>query len=144
MIEQEFSQEIKAPVEKTFAFISDFQNVSKWQSGVSEFSQTPDGPTQVGTRVNTVRTLLGQRMEITAEVLELIPNQKLAIKTISGPIQLHLVHILTPVPGGTKVDVHLELEGGGFFKLAEGALAANMRKEFEAQTQKMKELLEAN
>lgn len=143
MIKQEFTQEIKAPLEKVFAFVTDFRNIPKWQNGVSESSQTPDGPTQVGTKVKMVRTLLGQRLEATAEVVEFVPEQKVALKTVSGPIQFQLTQTFSSIPGGTRVDIQMEMEAGGFFKLAEGALAGNMKKEFEAQGQKLKELLEA-
>jgi hypothetical protein len=46
------------------------------------------------------------------------------------------------VSGGTKVTIHVEMEAGGFFKLAEGALAGNMKKTFEDQAAKLKALLE--
>ena len=143
MIKLHFAQEIKVPVERVFAFATDFRNAAKWQNGVIESSQTPDGPTQLGTKMKTIRTFIGQRLEATAEVTEFSANQKVAFKSTSGPIQFHFMQTFSPMPGGTKVDIHVEMEAGGFFKLAEGALAGNMRKELEAQGQKLKEVLEA-
>ncbi len=75
MIKLDFTQEIKAPLEKVFAFVTDFRNAAKWQNGVSESSQTPDGPTQLGTKMKTIRTFLGQRLEAAAEVTEFAANQ---------------------------------------------------------------------
>jgi uncharacterized membrane protein len=142
MIKQDFSQEIKAPVAKVFAFVTDFRNAAKWQNGVIEASQTPDGPTQLGTKIKMVRTFLGQRLEATAEVTEFAANRKIAFKSTSGPIQFHFVQTFASISGGTKVDVQVEMEGSGFFKVAEGALGSNMKKELESQGQKLKEILE--
>ena len=142
MIKQDFTQEINAPVEKVFAFVADFRNNSKWQGGVIESTQTPDGPTQVGTKVKDVRTFLGQKLEGAYEVTELVPNKKVAFKSTSGPIQFQFEETFEPMGGGTKLTAHVEMEAKGFFKLAEGALAGNLKKEFEAQAVKLKMLLE--
>jgi carbon monoxide dehydrogenase subunit G len=143
MIKLDFTQEIKSPLEKVFAFVTDFRNAVRWQNGVIESSQTPDGPTGLGTKIKTTRTFLGQRLEATAEVTEFAANQKLAFKSTSGPIQFHFTQTFSSMTGGTKVEIHAEMEAGGFFKLAEGALAGNLKKELEAQGQKLKEVLEA-
>jgi uncharacterized protein YndB with AHSA1/START domain len=143
MVKQDFTQEIKAPVEKVFAFVSDFRNNSKWQDGVIESTQSPDGPTQVGTKVKDKRTFLGQKLEGTYEVTEFVPNKKVAFKSTSGPIQFSFEQTFESMAGGTKVSAHVEMEGSGFFKLAEGALAGNLKKEFEAQAAKLKTLLES-
>ena len=142
MIKQEFTQQINAPVEKVFAFVTDTRNNAQWQNGVIESSQTPDGPTQLGTKTKTVRTFLGQHLEATAEVTEFVPNKKWAFKSTSGPMQFSFMQTFESVSGGTKVDMQVELEAGGFFKLAEGALAGNIKKEFQAQAEKLKALLE--
>ena len=143
MVKLDFTQQINAPVEKVFPFVTDFRNNTKWQSGIIESSQTPDGPTQVGTLNKVVRTFLGQRIEATIEVVELVPNKKFAIRSVNAPIHLSMQQTYEPAEGGTKINIHVEMEGAGFFKLAEGALAGNVKKEFEAQTQKLKELMEA-
>ena len=142
MIKQDFMQEIKAPVEKVFAFATDFRKNAEWQDGVIESTQTPDGPTQLGTKFKTVRTFLGQHLEATGEVTQFVPNQKFAFKSTSGPVQFSLSQSFEAVPAGTKITMQVEMEGSGFFKLAEAALAGNLKKTFEAQAEKLKALME--
>lgn len=142
MVTQEFTQQINAPIEKVFAFVTDFRNNSKWQNGVIESSQTPEGPTQAGTKVKDIRTFLGQRLESTYEVTEFVPNQKISFKSTSGPIQFMFMESFESAGGGTKLTAQVEMEAKGFFKLAEGALAGNLKKEFESQAEKLKALLE--
>jgi carbon monoxide dehydrogenase subunit G len=143
MVKQDFEFEIKAPLDKVFAFVADFRNNAKWQNGLIESSQTPDGPTQVGSKVTDKRTFLGQKIEGTYEVTEFVPNKKVAFKSTSGPMQFQLAQTFEATPNGTRVSNHVEMEAGGFFKLAEGALAGNLKKEFEANSGKLKTLLEA-
>jgi uncharacterized membrane protein len=143
MIKMEFTQEIKAPVEKVFAFVTDFSNVPQWQTGVIEASQSPQGPTQVGTKIRMVRTLLGRHLEAGGEVTEFIPNQRCAFKSVSGPMQFSMVQTFESVEGNTRIHLQIELEAGGFFKLAEGVLVGNLKKEFEAQAAKLKTVLES-
>jgi uncharacterized protein YndB with AHSA1/START domain len=142
MIKQDFSQQINAPVEKVFAFVADFRNNSKWQDGVIESTQTPEGPTQVGTKVRDVRTFLGQKLEGTYEVTEFAPNARIVFKSTSGPIQFQFEQTFESVRGGTKLSAHVEMEAKGFFKLAEGALGNNLKKTFEEQSAKLKSMLE--
>ena len=143
MVKQDFTTEIKAPVEKVFAFVTDFRNASKWQDSVIESTQTPDGPTQLGTVNKTVRTFVGQRIEANIEVVEFVPNKKFGIKSSGGPIQFSLVQSFEQAGGGTKISSHVEMEAGGVLKLAEGAIAGGLKKEFDSQTAKLKTLLES-
>jgi len=142
MIQQDFSEQINAPIEKVFAYVTDFRKNAEWQDGVIESSQTPDGPTGKGTKFKTVRTFLGQKLEATGDVTEFEPNKKFAFKSDSGPIKFSLMQTFESAGGGTKVNMHVEMEAGGFFKLAEGALAGNFKKTFEDQAQKLKSILE--
>ena len=143
MIKHDFKLQIKAPLAKVFAYVTDFRNAAEWQNGIIESSQTPDGPTQLGSKFKTVRTLFGQRVDAAGEVTEFVPNKKFAFKSTSGPIHFGFVQTFEPEAEGTLVNLSLELEAGGFFKLAEGALAGNVKKEFESQTEKLKSILEA-
>lgn len=142
MIKQETTQQINAPVEKVFNYVTDFRKNAEWQEGVIESTQTPDGPTALGTKFKTVRTFLGQKLEATGEVTEFVPNKKFAFKSTSGPIKFSLWQTFESVAGGTKLSLQVEMEAGGFFKLAEGAMAGNFKKTFEEQSAKLKAILE--
>jgi uncharacterized membrane protein len=143
MIRRDFAIEIRAPLEKVFAYTTDFRNFVSWQDGVSEASQTPDGPTQSNTTFTLTRTFLGQRLQAAGAVTEFVPNQKCAFETTSGPIAIKLQQSFEPIPGGTRVTIHLEAEPGGFFKLAEAAMDRQLTSAFESQVHKLKSVLEA-
>jgi uncharacterized protein YndB with AHSA1/START domain len=142
MITLDMIEEIRAPIEKVFNYVADFRKYSDWQEGIIESSQTPDGPTGPGTKFKTARTLFGRKLEAGGEVTQFEPNSKFAFTTTSGPISFTLSQTFEPVDGGTRMTVHVEAEASGFFKLAEGMLESNMKKQFEDQTVKLKAMLE--
>lgn len=143
MIKLDRSDVIKSPIERVFAYVTDFHRMVEWQNDVAEASQTPDGPTQMGTKVKMIRMLLGQRLEATAEVTEFVPNQKMAVKSVSGPVHFQMTQTFSPAEGGTKVDMHMEMETGGVLKVAEPMVAGNIREQMEQQSKKLKEILES-
>ncbi len=143
MIQRDFTIDIRAPLEKVFAYTTDFRNFVSWQDGVSEATQTPDGPTQADTTFTLTRTFLGRRMQAAGAVTQFVPNQKVAFATTSGPIQIKLVQAFESIPNGTRVTIHLEAEPGGFFKLAEAAMERQLTAAFESQVARLKSVLEA-
>src|SRR4030065_987340 len=100
MIKHDFKLQIKAPLAKVLAYVTDFRNAAEWQNGIIESSQTPDGPTQLGSKFKTVRTLFGQRVEAAGEVTEFVPNKKFAFKSTSGPIHFGFVQTFEPEAEG--------------------------------------------
>jgi uncharacterized protein YndB with AHSA1/START domain len=143
VVKHSFTIEIKAPVAKVFAYVTDFRRNAEWQDGVAESSQTPDGPTQLGTKFRTVRTFLGQHLEGTGEVTEFVSDQKIAFKTTSGPIELKLTQTFEPTAEGTRATTEMEMEPKGFFKVAEGAITSNLRQTMESQAARLKSILES-
>jgi uncharacterized membrane protein len=143
MISRDFAVRIRAPVEKVFAYTTDFRNFVQWQDGIIAASQAPDGSTGPGTTFTLTRTFLGRRIEAAGAVTEFIPNQTCAFKTTSGPIQISLTQAFEADPAGTLLRIHLDAEPGGFFKLAEAAIDRQVTSAFEAQIEKLKVILES-
>ena len=143
MTKVEQSMVINQPIEKVFAYVTDPRNNPKWQPGILDSRVTPDEPTHLGTQITDVRSLLGRKIEVTSEVTEFEPNKLIRLKSTSGPIPFRGYITFEPVSGGTKVNFLAEAEPTGFFKLAEGMFAGNLKKELEASFNKLKELLEA-
>jgi uncharacterized protein YndB with AHSA1/START domain len=142
MLKLEVSSEIKRPVEEVFAYWTDPAAVPEWNSAVLECRAEPPGPLRVGSKMHTVGSILGRRLESTLEVTELVPNRKLVYKT-NSPFALAATYLTEPTAGGTKVSVDVVAEPGGFFKVAEPVLGRLTKKQFEMQLETIKELLEA-
>jgi uncharacterized membrane protein len=143
MAKLEISTVINRPVEEVFAFVSNYENLSKWNSLSSEVKKTSEGPIGVGTTYRTVVKFLGQRIEGETEVTEYETNRSIAHKA-KWPFPVENRLIFERVAGGTRVSLMTEGEPGGFFKLAEPLLVSMLKRQFEADLANLKDLMEAH
>jgi uncharacterized membrane protein len=80
MVVFENSISINRPVAEVFAFLSDFENIPKWNYYVLKVKKTSDGPEDVETTYHQVRKTDEQDFRIT----EFEPNHKIAVRTLPG------------------------------------------------------------
>ena len=78
MLEFENTIRIDRPVEEVFAFLSDFENIPKWNYYVLEVRQLSEGLIGVGTTYHQVRKSDQQDLR----VIEFEPGHTVAVKTL--------------------------------------------------------------
>ena len=78
MLEFENTIRIDRPVEEVFAFLSDFENIPKWNYYVLEVRQLSEGSIGVGTTYHQVRKSDQQDLR----VIEFEPGHTVAVKTL--------------------------------------------------------------
>jgi uncharacterized membrane protein len=78
VLEFENTIHIDRPVDEVFAFLSDFENIPKWNYYVLEVRQLSESPIGVGTTYHQVRKTDEQDFRI----IEFEPNQSVAVKTL--------------------------------------------------------------
>ena len=78
MIEFKHSISIKRPINEVFTFLSDFENISKWNYYVLQVKKISEGTVGVGTTYHQVRKSDEQLFQITEFEL----NLKVAVKTL--------------------------------------------------------------
>ena len=85
---------VERPIAEVFAYLSHFENIPQWESGILEANQLSPGPLGVGARGRDVRQFFGKRTETTYEVTEHDPPRKFAVRSLSSPVpvraRLHL------------------------------------------------------
>jgi uncharacterized protein YndB with AHSA1/START domain len=143
MIRLDFTQDIKAPVRRVFDYVTDFRTAAEWQDGVIKSSPTATYRTRVGTRVKTIRLLMGERLESMGEVTEFVPNQKFAIKYTGGAVKYNVSQTFTEENGGTRLATHMEMDAADFMQVSEGAISVSLKQQFSEQERKLKEILES-
>lgn len=74
---------INQPVERVFAFVSDFENDPLW-SGIPEVHRTSPGPLGTGTTFGLRQRFLGRRLDVVLEVIRYEPSRVITVKTASG------------------------------------------------------------
>jgi polyketide cyclase/dehydrase/lipid transport protein len=80
---------IRRPIEEVFAFLSDFENVPKWNYAILETHKVSEGPVGVGTIYQQVRSV-PSRSEERFEVTAYNPPRELEIGGQLGPFPARL------------------------------------------------------
>ncbi len=143
-IREEHTVVIERPVEEVFAFTTDPNNDTLWQSTSLETEQASEGPVGVGTTFRNTSKFLGRRIESTYEVTENDPPHRQCMRITSGPIPGSGCYALEPTEdGSTRFTQTFEAEAGGFFRLAEPLVGRAIRRQIEADMATLKDLLEA-
>jgi uncharacterized protein YndB with AHSA1/START domain len=105
---------ISRPIEDVFRFLSDFENVPKWNYAIVETGKVSEGAVGVGTIYRQVRSV-PSRSEERFEVTAFEAPRYLEIRGQLGPFPSRLSYALEATPQGTRVTnlVELELRGPG-------------------------------
>lgn len=143
MINIEDSVIIGRPLAEVFAYVADLSHGPEWQNGLLEVRKTTEGPLGVGTRFTFVRKFLGQKLEASNEFVEYKPDTIVTFRTLSGTMPVIASYLFEPVPEGAKVTCKIEMQPGGFSRLAEPLIAATVRREMAAEFGFLKDLLES-
>ena len=134
---------INRPIEEVFVVVSNLENSPKWSSAFVEVTKTSEGPIGVGTAWRAVQKAFGQGLESEVEVTEYEPNRKWTQRGKS-PFPVQIQATFESVDGGTRVNLRLEGEPGGFFKLAEPLVAMMAKRNIEGDLANLRDLMEAH
>ena len=70
------------------AFASDPDNATSWYQNIKAVIWQSPPPLAVGTRLEFVAQFLGRRLAYTYEVAELVPGERLVMRTAQGPFPM--------------------------------------------------------
>ncbi|MBI5353500.1 MAG: SRPBCC family protein [Chloroflexi bacterium] len=143
MINLDFSTLIDRPVKDVFVFVSDPNNMSKWNSAVVSIQQITPGAVGVGTKFKTVGEALGRRLEGELQVQTYEPQSKCGFQLKAGPMQMNLTLSLKTVGTGTKISLNVQGNPAGVFKLAEGVMTGQLKSLMDGNFAKLKSVLES-
>jgi carbon monoxide dehydrogenase subunit G len=132
---------IGRPIEEVFGFLSDFENVPRWNDAIVETHKVSQGPVDVGTIYQQVRSV-PSRSEERFEVTAYDPPRQLEIQGQLGPFPSRLAYALDAAPEGTRVTNTVELELRGPGRLLGRVAVPRVRAAVAANLRKLKELLE--
>jgi|WetSurMetagenome_2_1015567.scaffolds.fasta_scaffold687471_2 hypothetical protein len=136
------SVEIKCPVNQVFAFATDIQKLTQWDTAISNVEQISEGPVSVGTTFKGANKAIGRQMPWTSRVTEYEPNKKWEEVISSGATQITLQLYFGPWGLGTRFTQICDVKAAGFLKLLTPFLASSMRKQTRASLGNLKGLLE--
>jgi len=142
MINLDFGILVDRPMKDVFAFVSNPNNMSQWNSAVVSLQQSTPGAVGVGTKFKTVGEMMGRRIEGELQITIYEPDTKCGFQLQAGPMQVNLTLAFKMVGTGTKVSLNAQGNPGGIFKLAEGVMAGQVKSMMEGNLARLKTVLE--
>ena len=142
MITYDLSIFIDRPPQEVWPYIAEPINFSQWQGSAKFAEWTSEGPPGVGSTFRGVAKFLGRKIESTSEITIWAPPSQYGLKSTSGPIPFESTTELESKQNGTQLNLHAQMEVGGFFKMAQGLVAKKAKKQNNTDLEALKLLLE--
>jgi uncharacterized membrane protein len=134
---------IDRPVARVSEFAADPSNAPVWYDNIDSVRWETESPVQLGTAVTFVARFLGRRLEYTYEVTELVPGERLVMRTQEGPFPMETTYTWSPAGNdATRMTLRNRGKPAGFAKVLSPLMAPAMRRANRKDLAKLKGLLE--
>jgi uncharacterized protein YndB with AHSA1/START domain len=133
---------IDRPRTEVAAYAGDPGNAPRWYVNIESVEWKTDPSVAVGSRVAFVAHFLGRRLAYTYEIVDLVPQERLVMRTSEGPFPMETTYTWEPTGDGTRMTLRNRGEPSGFSKLVAPFMAAAMRRANEKDLKQLKKLLE--
>ena len=143
MIKIKASVHIRRSPEEVFAYLSNFENNPKWQSGMVSAKFTSPGPLGIGSTYSQEARFLGRPVLSEFEVLEYEPGRRVKITSTSGTFPITVTRFVEPdEDGGSRVSAVVEGDASGVYRLAEPILKSMVQRSVQGDYERLKRVLE--
>lgn len=128
---------IARPVAVVARYAMEPDNAPHWYKNIKSVEWRTSRPLAVGTRLDFVAHFLGRRLAYTYEIVELVENARLVMRTSEGPFPMETTYTFEAlVPGSTRMGLRNRGRPAGFAAMAAPLMASAMnranRKDLEA------------
>jgi hypothetical protein len=134
---------IARPLGVVSAYVIDQSNAPSWYARIDAAEWKTEPPARVGSRIAFVARFLGRRLEYTYEIVELVPDERLVMRTRQGPFPMETSYSWTPMPdGATRMTLRNRGDPAGFSKLMAPLIAPAMRRANRKDLDNLRAILE--
>src|ERR671911_270508 len=134
---------IARPVDVVAAYAIDPTNAPKWYANIDSVEWQTPPPAQVGSKVAFVARFLARRLAYTYELVELVPGERLVMRTAQGPFPMETTYTWQPLDAdSTRMTLRNRGRPRGFSVLVAPFMGAAVRRANRADLARLRELLE--
>ena len=137
-VEREIARERPAVA----GFVMDPANDTRWIKALDSVRTLGDGPVGPGTRVERIASFLGRRIEYVNEIVELVPGERLVMRSVKAPFPMEVRYELDEAGDGTRMRIRATGDATGFYRVAGPLLGAAVRRGIERDLDELKKVLE--
>jgi Polyketide cyclase / dehydrase and lipid transport len=135
--------DIARPPEAVAAYEFEPDHDPAWIGGVASVQRLTDGPIQVGSQVLRRGGFLGRPIEWLMEVVEHVPERRLAMHAIRSPFPMDVTYELEPATSGTRASIRIRGESRGMYGLLGPLTPMVIRRSVSSDLRRLKRLVEA-
>ncbi len=134
---------INVPRLQLAAYVCEPSNAPNWYVNIESVEWKTQPPVELGSRMAFVAQFLGRRLAYTYEIVELVPGERLVMKTAEGPFPMETTYIWEQAgEGATRMTLRNRGEPSGFSRIGAPVMAAAMRRANRKDLAHLKALLE--
>ena len=136
---------IARPREVVAAYAMDPDHAPDWYANIKSVAWQTPRPLQVGARIDFVAHFLGRRLAYTYEIVELIPGERLVMRTSQGPFPMETIYTFQRVDAhSTRMTLRNHGEPSGFSRILAPLLASAIRRANRKDLAALKRVLESS
>lgn len=134
---------IRRPRAEVARYAGDPGNAPEWYANISTVEWLTPPPVGVGSRMDFVAHFLRRRIAYTYEVVEVIPHERLVMRTAQGPFPMQTTYTWGDEGEDTRMTLRNNGDPGAFLKLGTPVITAAMKRAMTKDLARLAEVLES-
>ena len=136
---------IERPPGIVSGYVADPANAGAWHTNIKSAEWRSEPLVHVGSRVAFVAEFFGRKLEYTYELVEVVPGEKLVMRSVEGPFPMETSYTFEETRDGhTRMILRNKGEPAGAAKLMAPMIATAVRNASEKDLAKLKAILEGH